>query len=286
MGFQKSESEHIIVLNNKEVVLANKYAVSVDDINQFYKIKTTEFLKRIRKNSTSVKTPILPFGTVFYEKRGIAEVIVLEERPITRLTRWESWRGIGEIDERKEEFYLSFPYVILAILISDGTIVSSPDIPAPAAFFRNHPVTSMSDNLCCTNLKNVGSENGAGAQGWLCIYPINWQVKSVTEAAEIVREHLWQSAFNDTMARFSDYSRYAKSTTGEVEEWEKKTKRNPLFVLNTKWHQEKLTIKTLVEKMFLGLREDLEKEYTLKTLEDLIDVFWQNEESKGRAWTG
>lgn len=284
MGSQKYESEHVLVLDDKKVILTNKDSVSVANVTVFPKSKTTAFLERVRKNSASVKTPILPPGTVFYEKRGKAEVIVLEERPVTRLTHWEG--EYWEKDEPKEEFYLSFPYVILAILISKGTIVSSPDIPAPAAFFRNQPVTSMKDSLCCTNLKNVGSEQGAGAQGWLCIYPTRWDAKNVIEAAEIVRENLWQSVFNNTMERFSDYSRYAKSTTGEVEEWEKKTKKNPLFVLNTKWHQEKTTVKTLVEKMFSGLREDREEEHTLKTFEDLVDVFWQKKEPKGRAWTG
>lgn len=284
MGFQKYESEHVFVLDDKKVILTNKDSVSVANVTVFPKSKTTAFLERVRKNSASVKTPILPPGTVFYEKRGHAEVIVLEERPVTRLTHWEG--EYWEEDEPKEEFCLSFPYVILAILISKGAIVSSPDIPAPAAFFRNQPVTSMKDNLCSTNLKNVGSEQGAGAQGWLCIYPNRWDAKSVIEAAEIIRENLWQSVFSNTMERFSDYSQYAKSTTGEVEDWEKKTKKNPLFVLNTKWHPAELTLKTLVEKMFSGLREDHEEEYTLKTFEDLIDVFWQKKEPKGRAWTG
>lgn len=212
-----------------------------DSKNRCSLVKTPLFLQELRRISdSSVKTPLLPDGAIFYERRGAVEVIILEEKPTVRSVYWEE--SYMREEKRHHIYQLAFPYVIIGFALMDG-VVSKQGTPTHV-FYRNLPLNSLDDPLFCSNLKNV---DGCGK---ICFYPKTLCMVSPREAARIIRATLWSSEFNSTLLGVDCYDTFSFGTTGDILAWARKSKEDPGFVLKIVWPASGFCIKSSMASIY------------------------------------
>lgn len=222
-------------------------------------VRTPSLLKRIREcaaGKDALSTPILPPGTVLYEKRGDREAIILQEQPGVRVVRWHN-----------SDYALAFPYVILGFGGAEGYY----DLDGVLVYYAARSIASRQDALLRTNLPNVNT----GYVGRICMYPGSPPEGNIYEAARLTREAFWHHAFNGNVR--SDYDELADRTTGEFEQWSQRSEKDPLFALKVRWPGARLTVGELANQL-LGDDEDDEERRQLRTIDDLVDLFGDIEE--------
>lgn len=234
-------------------------------------VRVEALLETLRKRAgdgTSFRTPPLPHGTVFYKRRGDTEAVIMEESPQVHTVQWAEGKP-GHYRSR-QWYRLAFPYVVIGFGLygADQPSGERRFVWFPGIFYRNAPLASLADTLHYTNLKNVKGKDGRSCLG------IPSRAASLAEGARLIREKLWSATFNDDYSCDGDHSRYAATTTGSIENWQKKSEEDPLFVLNVHWPKSRFTAEKLLECL-LG---QAPKQKALKTADDLLDAFWQTPE--------
>lgn len=229
------------------------------------RMRTAALLKGMRERMAedAFATPILPPGTVLYEKRGGREAIILQEQPGVRVVRWHD-------GEQNGDYNLAFPYVILGFGGERGYYHRKTLI---FAFYRVEPITSRNDMLFRTNLLNANPVNNA-----LCIGP-HLSRGSLCEVAASLREAFWHHAFNQGMG-LASYDAHARRTTGDVKQWAAKSKKDPLFALKVRWPNADMTVVELADQLLDGDENDGDPKEEIRTFDDLVDLFEDIQEDK------
>lgn len=224
------------------------------------------------------ETPILPPGTVYYRRRGSMSGIILEEPPGIRFVKW-----IHDRDSDGNHIYkirrLAFPYVVLGFSMEKSALYKA------MVFYRNQPITSSDDLLYHVNLLNVWLD------GKVCLGLQNsYLAENIQEAAARIREAFWRNGFNGAISEC--YNSCAKKTTGDIEEWERRSTENPQFVLNVQWPETQLSVADLMQTL-LRPKICTKKQKVSTSFYDLYAVVKQiiadgehQHQKEDAAWTG
>lgn len=237
-------------------------------------VKLSDLSKRIAQQEGLFIFPDgspIPDGVRFIRNRGNATVLVIELQPQVRQVRWISSPSPEPYGASTlyDSVTLSFPYIIMVILFINGSLCGYQQL-----FYRKFPVSSEKDELYLPNLLNVS--DGYGQRCWLCLQNIgdisrlSWNKK-----VEKIIEYLWEMGFNRSSEHHEGNSYWQKMQRAgidprisSVEDWERATKEEPLFMIKLDWMPAGLTIKEVSEFM-------LSKGYAaspIKTASDLIPL--------------
>lgn len=263
------EAEGATLTISKDLVSLN----SLTSRGTSSKVSLKTFLDELRRRMSqgTSATPILPPGVVQYERIGDYEGVILEDPPGIREIRWSDSDDGGSV-YNYEKYRCAFPYVYLGFSLVKGRIRGYDSYFLVA--YRNSPVTSKDDILHPTNLKNTDRYK-------ICFHP-ELDAKDIYEAAGHIREAFWSHTFNSNLGG-GNYRYNAGVTTGNIKEWQEKSQRNWLFVLQVNWPAGNLTVSGMMNLLRHGAGS---RGRQLENFTDLTDLFWQIPEANKKEKQG
>jgi hypothetical protein len=234
------------------------------------RVSVSDLMKECEKNQeeTSVKTPVLPSGTIYYAKSGKDELVAIEQKPCVRSIRWSNM-DLGSYDPRfDKKLNLAFPFVILAFHFYGQRLYEA------SCYYRNSPVNSLDDELCQSNLQNVSS-----GKNTFCLHPLmSMDGSSLIEQIDNLISEIWDGTFTANII----YSAFRISTQidsriSTVEAWAKHSEINPSFVLEIPWKKTGMNIRKMKEWFVSGRRAG-QKENLFENTQQLADIMYRLKE--------
>lgn len=211
---------------------------------------------------------MLPNGVKAVLSQGPITVWVWEQAPKVVQLSWiaadsPSPYGGGT---KYRKVRIALPYlIIMAVFTRDQN--GMPKIAqTDECFFRNSPLKSLEDELCFPALLNCSkfpNQQNNIPLSWICTQHLrqNKKMKSgdindrFLVNFEAVRYCLLETAFNLSSEHHEGNSWYGASKQvisqiNPVEEWEKNTARDPLFVLDMPWIKTQHSVRDVVDRIF------------------------------------
>jgi len=166
---------------------------------------------------------ILPPNTRFYLERGNSQVVVIEQAPAVRSVKIS--RTVS--GDYKNTYSLAFPYVVFILFYQDNYFQSL------RVYYRTKPLKSLKDDLYRPNFTNLNDNST------VCLNFPGTDSTNIVGQTEDILSHFWNSEFNSDLNSY--YKRYAQKipSISSIEEWEKSSKKNPLFALSLPWEKYK-----------------------------------------------
>ena len=226
-------------------------------------IKT--LLQRCGSQAFSTGDSILPEGVRSVLSRGQTTIWIYEQPPGVRQLSWsESHRGAGEYRQVR----IALPYLII-VAVFQLHIGDNPHLSVlNEAFFRNAPLKSLDDELFYTALPNCLRRDKPGTLdsssmplSQICLAGTVDPPSSMGKGGrfrflfgELHRSFL-ESGFNTDGGHMNSYLRAAvlekiDPRIETIEEWEKNTSEDPLFVLDVKWKTTGHSIRKVANRIF------------------------------------
>jgi hypothetical protein len=178
----------------------------------------------------------LPYGTRFAFQRGKNTAVYVVEQPPQAHT--VSFSRITEAGT----FTLAFPFVIFFVAVKDQKCYGL------QVFFRNKPLETLSDAMCCPALPNI---NGF----WVC-FPRPEIKGSATQVVEATIQNFWGSIFNADYTGYFDGARSSIPEISSLKEWAQRSKQNPYFGLSLHWQSANRSVGQVAEEAMMKMLED------------------------------
>jgi hypothetical protein len=189
--------------------------------------------------------PLLPPDCRWYGRKQRSEVLIVEKPPATRRIRFAA-RTRKSGDEAPEQFFdLAFPYVVFAFFFLERTFEEM------KIYYRPAPLSSIKDPLYLCNLFNVQLSRGHRAHDRACLRPKpDVRELPLYEQVERLVSHFWNSEFNLDIED-SGFAFYAARhpRLASLEEWEKASRSDPLFVLGFPWETADVSLLQLIDSL-------------------------------------
>lgn len=213
---------------------------------------------------------VLPDGVKTVLSQGNMTLWFWEQAPrIVKLSwiRHNSPRPYGP-GATYRDVRISLPYlIIMASFVKDDKGLPSLNIHGNECFFRTEPLKSIEDELSYPGLLNCskypGGVNDNTPLSWICTQYLKSTKKAASKepgdrfsaGLEAVRYCLLETSFNLSSEHHEGNSWYGASKKidpriATIEEWEKSTKKDPLFVLDVPWIKTGHSVRKLAERFF------------------------------------
>ena len=183
--------------------------------------------------------------------RGHVVGVVIEMPPGPRQVEWiadDSPAPYGP-DGRYDTRRLSFPWVVLVLVLVDGELTN-----LQQAFYRTAPLTSLDDELCYTNLLNVA--RGYEQESWVCLANLDRALGRLgwDERVLAVTDHFWHASFTRSSEihernSFWGTSRRLDRRLETPAAWEEATRASPYFTLEVRWRRAPRPLGATLERM-------------------------------------
>jgi hypothetical protein len=285
-------------MNRPVIKLVGEKAILADNPDKTgggeIKIKIPLLAKKIANEMNPLRvseTPILPLGTRYYLKKGEVEVLAIEQAPAIRTITFDNTQfsddykdGKGRIVYGKSGTYqLAFPYVVFIITFLENELQGD----YCSVFYLKNRLKTVSDNLCYTNLTNIGREEPLICP--ICVgNALNYlnHRKPIAKQAQVFIDSFWNSSFNSDITGDYVTSRELDSRILNFETWQKASKKNPKFILKVPWIRAG-NLKTAIDEAMIwfqyeelgidGEAED-EEEQLPQDVSEIADIMYRLKE--------
>jgi len=192
---------------------------------------------------------VQPPGVRMLVERRDAVAMAVEIPPHSRRVRWlaaGSKKPFG-MGASYEEFYLSFPYVVVLLVFRAGSLTGQQQL-----YYRTEPL-DRGDELLLPNLYNVA--RGYGQQCWVCLQHV--QELSDVEWGEKIRaivDHVFSAAFNRSAEEHEGNSYWSSQAAvdprvASIEAWQEATRANRRMALDVPWKSAETTASAELKAM-------------------------------------
>ncbi len=216
------------------------------------KLAVDKFCELISQNTISgLHDQPIPDNVKWIARAGKLEVYIVELKPELRWIKWLAndspapYGSAATYTQRK----LATPYVILKAPFLNGKLQGCVEL-----FYRNLPLSSISDPLSHCNLLNV-SINAYNCKAWFCTQYLNVSgMKGPTDILTGVINHVFGGGFNQSSEHHEGTSGFSlchkqkiDARVTDVNRWEQESENNPRFVLDVDWPDARTSPKALIE---------------------------------------
>ena len=282
-NWQEKSTELIQTISDNNLIrLKNNLVESIkevvdDELVDFRKEAITKirdpFIKNGSENSFGQclgRVIPLPNGTKFFIANEEETILVIEQPPQVRTVTFSSkFMGLAgkKILGGQKSFQLAFPYIIFVMKFFGNRLQNL------YLFYATEKLTLIDKQLYYPNLTNIASNNHV-----VCLGNVEFS-GNITEQAEKIISYFWQSEFNGDLSELYRVQKWSNLKFLSLKTWQRESRKNPLFVLNTEFIKTKHTIKSFIEGMRKRNLED-EKDYFDGLTEKFIE---EKKEEIGKA---
>lgn len=214
---------------------------------------------------------VLPNGVKAVLSQGPVTLWFWEQPPQVRQLSWirsDSPKPYGPGTKyRKVSIALPYLVIVSAFILNGGQPILNEHAEC---FFRTKPLTHLGDELLFPALLNCSRWSDVDGMchplSWICTQYLKEDPKMSSGNPELmfqggmeaVRYCLLETSFNLSSEHHEGNSWYNVSKTVDpriatIEEWEKNTRKDPLFVLDVPWIPTKHTVQQLADRKFKQL---------------------------------
>jgi len=193
---------------------------------------------------------LIPDGVRFLRRRGDAVAVVTEVMPVARTVQWLADNSPVPFGPKAvyRTVRLSFPYVVLVIVFQRGALTGYQQ-----CFYRNAPLSSLSDPLFLPNLYNVAERSGQAC--WLCLAKLTPSVARLGWGRKLaeIHDHLWGGSWNRSSEVHEGNSFWSRPAVdrrvSSIEAWEKHSAADPRFAVTLPWKPANTTVEKVMSQM-------------------------------------
>ena len=252
-----------------------------------YSMKVEDLCARVSPGM-STGPVILPAGIKCVLSQGNITLWIYEQPPRVHQLSWiakDSPAHFGP-GTKYRNVRIALPYLVIAgTFYRDGN--GMPNLlQKDECFFRNEPLKSVEDELCFPALLNCSKWPDRNSM----VHPLSWictqylkQTKQMASPKpedrfqagfEAVRYCLLETSFNLSSEHHEGNSWFSESKKIDpriktVEEWEKNTAKDPLFVLDVPWIKTGHSVAKLADRIF---QQNGASAGAVKTADDLARI--------------
>ena len=213
---------------------------------------------------------ILPDGIKLVKTRGSVTVLVYERPPQVYNLKWiadDSPAPFGR-GTKYRTVRIALPYLIVLAVFERARGTRIQLSQTNECFFRNTPLKSIQDELlypALLNCSKIATEAGQPLS-WICTAKMDLRAvarerdenKRMREGLRTLLHCLLETGYNHSSEHHEKSSWFTESTTVDprvstIENWEKATKEDQLFVLDVPWLRTGLTLGLTIDRIFQNL---------------------------------
>lgn len=234
---------------------------SFSDLIDLFKQKISEVIFDVGSNwkvATQRTAELFPTNCRFCYTKSDTTLVVIEEKPQVRSLMF------GSAIASSRRYGVALPYTVFVIIFRNGQYTNL------YAGWRTSPLSSLDDGLYKPVLTNI-HENLA-----VCTGPISFVGGNLSQQAEEVVSHFWNSEFNGHLSDTWENRAYYHPLLKTPEIWEESSKDDSTFILRATFdegaqlrHIIDNSTKCLEEPDETGLRHRLTEEID-RCVEDLF----------------
>ena len=211
---------------------------------------------------------ILPDGIKLVKSKGSVTVLVYERPPQVYNLKWiasDSPAPFGR-GTKYRTVRIALPYLVVLASFERARGARMQLSKINECFFRKAPLKSMEDELfypALLNCSKIATEAGRPLS-WICTTKLDVRAfatepdenKRMRESLRALLHCLLETGYNHSSEHHEGSSWFTESTgvdprISTIEEWEKTTAREPLFVLDVPWLKTCMTLEDAMERIFL-----------------------------------
>ena len=214
---------------------------------------------------------MLPDGVKLVRSRGPVTILVYERPPQVHNFKWIATSSPVPFGRGTtyREVRIALPYLIVIAVFVYGKRGSVQLSDHNECFFRNHPLKSTRDELCYPALLNCSRFDPPDGRplSWICTAKLNRRSSSLKQDNEAhmraglraLLHCLLETGYNRSSEHHEKSSWFTESIGADkristIENWEKATHKDQLFVLNVPWLRTGLTLEQIIERIFGNLK--------------------------------
>lgn len=212
---------------------------------------------------------ILPYGIKSVLSQGNITIWLWEQPPRVHQLTWiakDSEIQYGE-GTKYRKVRIALPYLVIAAIFFRDDKGIPRLLCKDECFFRNEPLKGLDDELSYPALLNCSRWSDVNGMGhplsWICTQHLKKNKKMASAdpgerfqaSFEAVRYCLLETSFNLSSEHHEGNSWYSASKKidprlATIEDWEKATEKDPLFVLEVPWINTGHTVRQYAERVF------------------------------------
>lgn len=255
-------SNHKIIIQNGEVQVISPEGVTAS-------MKLNDLFERLLRPQMDTCGVVLPDGVKCVISRGQITILVYQIPPRVCSLTWIAKDSKAPYGKRAKYriVRIALPYVCVLAVFSRtgyGKILLT---HKNECFFRNEPLNSLNDELLYPALLNCSkfpTEEG-NPLSWICTQHIDLNsLSNITDTNQYMRASLsrllsclWETGFNWSSEKHEGDSWFSETVRrgvdpriSSIEEWQKATEKDPLFVLNVPWLRTGKSVREVTDRIF------------------------------------
>ena len=253
---------------HENVVIRGREVLAISPEGQSARMRLEQFIHILsgfngRMNSGGV----LPDGIKLTVSCGSLTIWVYERSPQVYSFKWiarDSPAPFGR-GTKYRTVRIALPYLIVLAIFEPGRRNGMELSGRNECFFRRHPLKSTRDELFYPALLNCSKFDPPDGHplSWICTAKLDYGRLSkepdnnqrMQTALRALLHTLLETGYNRSSDYHEDSSWFTESTRVDpristIENWEKATAKDPLFVLDVPWLSTGLTLEQVIERIF------------------------------------
>jgi hypothetical protein len=260
-GIQETRSGEVLIKGNEVSAVSPEGQRACMDLETFL-----EVLPRFNGQPFEHDW-ILPDGIKLVKSKGSITVLVYERPPQVHSLKWiarDSPAPFGR-GTKYRTVRIALPYLIILASFERVRGACMQLSKINECFFRKAPLKSLEDELfypALLNCSKIPIEAGRPLS-WICTTKMNVRAAAgerednqrMREGVRALLHCLFETGYNHSSEHHEGSSWFTESTgvdprISTIEEWEKATAREPLFVLDVPWLKTGMTLQEAMERLF------------------------------------
>ena len=256
---------------DENVVIRGREVLAISPEGQSARMRLEQFIHILsgfngRMNSGGV----LPDGIKLTVSRGSLTIWVYERSPQVYSFKWiarDSPAPFGR-GTKYRTVRIALPYLIVLAVFEPGRRNGMELSGLNECFFRRHPLKSTRDELFYPALLNCSKFDPPDGHplSWICTAKLDYGRLSkepdnnqrMQTCLRALLHTLLETGYNRSSDYHEDSSWFTESAgvdprISTIENWEKATAKDPLFVLDVPWLSTGLTLEQVIERIFNNL---------------------------------
>ena len=252
----------------QDVIIRGQNVFAQSPEGQTAGMKLDTLIEILTNISGSVSTDcVLPDGIKLTASRGPLTIWVYERAPQVYSLKWiaaQSPKPFGR-GTTYRTVRIALPYLIVLAVFESGRRNRLELSGYNECFFRSHPLKSTEDELFYPALLNCSkfSPPEGNPLSWICTAKLNYKHiakaaddnKHMQESLRALLHTLLETGYNRSSDHHEESSWFTESNgidprIATIENWEKATAEDPLFVLDVPWLSTGQTLGQITERIF------------------------------------
>ena len=264
-------------MNDDKLTIQGKTVEAESPEGVTAKMPVAEFISKLAPERPSSGGIVLPDGIRMLSSSRSATVLVWELEPMVHRVQWISAKSPAPYGGRGQRVLYEFrelalPYLIMFVVFvrnRSGRLVLS---GRNEAYFRNEPLKRDDDELRFPALLNISKFRkeltDRSPLAWICTQNTNLaRLAAIPDDNERFRASLCdlrKTMIEDSFNYSSEHHEFSSYWTlsakkipdiADLDRWERRSREDPLFVLELPWlaamaGRKKMTVKKLIERIF------------------------------------